>query len=49
MDAAGFDPGELLQLSNDRSQGVAVERIAVQRLGVKHELTALGLCRRRRN
>jgi hypothetical protein len=49
MDAAGFDPGELLQLGDNRPQGVAIERIAVQRLGMKHELAALRLCRRRRN
>ena len=49
MDAAGFDPGQLLQLGDDRPQRVAVERIAVQRLGMEHELTAFRLGRRRRD
>ena len=40
MDAAGLDPGQLLQFGDDRPQGVAVERVAMQRLGVQHELAA---------
>ena len=46
MDAAGLDAGQLLQLGDDRPQRVAVERIAVQGLGVQHELAAFGLGRR---
>ncbi len=41
VDAAGFHAGHLLQILDHRSEGVAVEGIAVQRLGVKHELAAL--------
>ena len=43
MDAAGLDPGELFEIGDDRPQRVAVKRIAVQRLGMEHELAALGL------
>ena len=42
VDAAGFDPGQRLQPGDDRPQRVAVEGGAVQRLGVEHELAALG-------
>ena len=48
VDAAGLDPGQFFEIDDDRPQRVAIERIAVQRLGVEHELAALGLgCRRR--
>ena len=40
MDAAGLDPDQGLQFGNDRPQSVAVKGIAVQRLGVQHELPA---------
>jgi hypothetical protein len=43
MDAAGLDPDQHLQLGNDRPQSVAVKGIAVQRLGVQHELPAFRL------
>jgi len=46
MDATGLDPGQLLQLGDDRPQRVAVKRVAIQRLGVQHELPALGFSRR---
>src|SRR4029077_17180887 len=49
MDAAGFDPGQRFQFGYDRSQRMAVERIAVECLGVEHKLAALGLCHRRRD
>ena len=42
MDAAGLDAGELLEVGDDGPQRVAVEGIAVQRLGMEHELAALG-------
>ena len=42
-------PVSCFEIGDDRPQGVAVERIAVQRLGVQHELAALGLGRRRRD
>ncbi len=43
MDAAGLDPGEFFEIGDDRPQGVAVERVAAQRLGMEHELAALRL------
>jgi hypothetical protein len=43
MDAAGLDPGQRFQLGNDRPQGVPVKGIAVQHLGVQHELPAFRL------
>ena len=46
MDAAGLDPGQLFELGDHRTQGVAVKRVAVQRLGVQHKLAAFGLGRR---
>src|SRR5215471_7225527 len=42
MDAARGDPGLPLQFGDYRAQRVAVERVAVQRFGVQHELAALG-------
>lgn len=42
MDAAGLNPGQRFQLGDNRSQGVAIKGVAVQRLGVQHKLTALG-------
>ena len=47
VDAAGFDPGQFFEVGDDRPQGVAIERIAVQRFGVEHELAAPGLRRGR--
>lgn len=41
-DAADFDPRQSFHIGDDRPERVAVERIAVQRLGVEHELAALG-------
>ena len=46
MDAAGGNAGLLLQRGDDRAQRMAIERVAVQCLGVQHELAALGLGRR---
>jgi hypothetical protein len=46
MDAAGLDPGQRFELGDHRSQGMAVKRVAVQGLGVQHELPALGPGRR---
>jgi len=43
MDAPDLDAGQFLHLGDDRAEGVAVIRVAVQGLGVEHELTALGL------
>jgi hypothetical protein len=57
-DAAGLDPGQFFEIGDDRSHRVAVERVAVQCLGVQHELAAVatgagrkgvGLGRRRRD
>jgi hypothetical protein len=42
MDAAGLDAGQLLDPGDDRAEGVPVEGIAVQRLGMEHELAAFG-------
>jgi hypothetical protein len=42
VDAAHRDAGERLQIGDDRTERVAVIGIAVQRLGVQHELAALG-------
>ena len=49
MDAAGLNPGQRLQLGDHRSQGVAIKRIAVQRLGVQHKLAPFGLGNRGRH
>src|SRR5258707_655239 len=49
MDAAGLDAGQPLQIGDDRPEGVAIERIAVQRLGMEDKLAAPGLGRRRRH
>src|SRR5436190_5033182 len=46
MDAAGLDAGLLLQFGDDTSQRMAVKRVAMQRLGMQHELAAFGFCRR---
>ena len=46
MDAAGLYAGLLFRFGDDRPQRVAVERIAVQCLGVQHKLAAFGLGRR---
>ena len=43
MDAAGLDPGQLFEIGDDRPQRVTVERVAVQRLGVKRD-ALIGLC-----
>jgi hypothetical protein len=40
VDAAGLDPGQRLQLGNDRAQSVAIKGIAVQRFGMQHKLAA---------
>jgi len=46
VDATGLDPGQFFEINDDRPQGVSVKGVAVQRLGVQHELAALGLgCR----
>ena len=37
MDPAGLDPGQPLELGDHRPQRVAVERVAVQCLGMQHE------------
>jgi len=42
MDAAHRSTCELFKVGDDGTEGVAVIRIAVQRLGVQHELPALG-------
>ena len=42
VDAMHRDPGEVLKIGDDRTERVAVIRVAVQRLGVQHELAALG-------
>ena len=47
VDAPDLDAGELLHLGDDRSEGVAIIGVAVQRLGMEHELAALGLGDRR--
>src|SRR5277367_755029 len=43
VDAAHGNTGELFEIGDDRSERVAVIRVAVQRLGVQHELAALRL------
>ena len=43
MDAADFEAGQFLHLGDNRAEGVTVIGVAVQRLGVEHELAALGL------
>ena len=42
VNAAGLDPGQRLQLGDDRPQSVAIKQIAVQGLGVQHKLAAFG-------
>jgi hypothetical protein len=39
VDAAGLDPGQFFEVGDDRPQGVAVERVAVQCLGVQGRST----------
>ena len=43
MDATGLDPSQRLQLGDDRSQGMTVEGVSMQCLGVQHKLAAFGL------
>ena len=43
VDAPNLDAGQLLHLGDNGAEGVAVVGIAVQRLGVEHELATLGL------
>jgi len=40
--ALGLDAGEVGKIGDYRAQGVAIERVAVQGLGVEHELAAPG-------
>jgi hypothetical protein len=40
VDAAHRDPGDLFEIGDDGTKGMAVIRVAVQRLGVQHELPA---------
>src|SRR5579883_2476262 len=49
MNAAGLDAGEFLHVLDHRSERMAVERVAVQRFGVEHELAAPGRRRGRGN
>ena len=42
VDAAGLDAGELLQIGDDGTEGMAIIRIAMQRLGVEDKLATLG-------
>ena len=42
MDAPGLDARELLHVGDEGAEGMAVEGIAVQRLGMQHKLAALG-------
>jgi hypothetical protein len=42
MDALSLDASEPLHVGDDGTEGVAVERIAVQRLGMQNELSTLG-------
>lgn len=41
MDAASLNAGELLHVGDHGAERVPVEGIAVQRLGMEHELSAL--------
>lgn len=47
MDAFDLDAGVVLEIGDGRTEGVAVEGIAMQRLGAEHELTAPGFGHRR--
>ena len=38
----GLDPGQMFQFGDVQPQGVAVERVTVQCIGVQHELAAPG-------
>ena len=40
VDAAGLDPGQRFQRGDHWPQSMAVKRVAVQRFGVQHKLTA---------
>ena len=42
VDAAHFDASQRLQVFDHRPERVAIERVAVQGLGMQHELAALG-------
>ena len=42
VDAPGLDAGQPFEIGDDRPEGVAVKGVAVQRLGVQHELAAFG-------
>ena len=42
MDAADSDTCKLFEIGDDGAESVAIIWVAVQRLGVKHELAALG-------
>src|SRR5580704_7742441 len=42
VDAADLNTREPFEVGDDRTEGVAVIGVAVQRLGVQHELSALG-------
>jgi hypothetical protein len=46
VNASRADAGEALPVGDHRAERMAVEGIAVQRLGVEHELAALGPGRR---
>lgn len=47
--AANHNPGELFEISDDGTERVAVIRISVQRLEMRHALAALGRGDRRGN
>jgi hypothetical protein len=49
MGAPELDADVVLDIGDGVGERVAVERAAVQRLGVEHELPSLGTCRRRRH
>jgi len=42
VDAAHGNTGELFEIGDDGSERMAVIQVAVQRLGVQHELSTLG-------
>jgi hypothetical protein len=44
IDVNAADAGELFEIGDHRAKRVAVEWVAGERLGVEHELPALGLC-----
>ena len=49
VDSACCDTCELFEIGDDGTEGVAVVGIAVQGLGMQHELPAFGCCGRRGN